>query len=127
MTFPTKQTTARVWQDTHGEAVLGFCAVVTIALKLKHYQFIPLLYSTQIQNYHYCDNPLMTTTGKGTTWEGGMRVPAAISYPTLIPPGTLDQPVGGGDKDEDEDGDVEDGDGDADGDGDGVCHALANM
>ena len=58
----------------------------------------------------------MTRTGKGTTWEGGMRVPAAISYPALIPPGTLDQPVGGGDKDEDEDGD---------GDGDGVGHALA--
>ena len=74
----------------------------------------------------------MTRTGKGTTWEGGMRVPAAISYPALIPPGTLDQPVGGGDKDEDEDGDgdvekVEDGDGDADGDGDGVGHALAGV
>ena len=50
-------------------------------------------------------------------------MPAAISYPALIPPGTLDQPVGGGDKDEDEDGDgdVEEGE---DGDGDGVSHAL---
>ena len=124
MTFPTKQTTARVWQDIHGEAVLDFCVVVTIGM---HYQFIPPLYSTRIQNYHFCecdtdnDNPLLTTTGKGTTWEGGMRVPAAISYPALIPPGTLDQPVGGGDNDEDEDGD-----GDVeDGDGDGVGHALA--
>ena len=52
-------------------------------------------------------------------------MPAAISYPALIPPGTLDQPVGGGDKYEDEDGDG-DGDGDVeDGDGDGVGHALA--
>ena len=72
----------------------------------------------------------MTRTGKGTTWEGGMRVPAAISYPALIPPGTLDQPVGGGDNDDDEDGDGdvqegEDGDEDVDGDGDGVGHALA--
>ena len=32
-------------------------------------------------------------SGKGTTWEGGMRVPAAISFPSFIPPGTLDQPV----------------------------------
>jgi arylsulfatase A len=31
--------------------------------------------------------------GKGTAWEGGLRVPAAISYPALIPPGRLDQPV----------------------------------
>ena len=73
----------------------------------------------------------MTTTGKGTTWEGGMRVPAAISYPALIPPGTLDQPVGGGDEDEDDgDGDVEegeDGDGDADGDGVGNALTVANM
>ena len=64
----------------------------------------------------------MTRTGKGTTWEGGMRVPAAISYPALIPPGTLDQPVGGGDKDEDGDGDVEE-----DEDGDGVGMALAML
>ena len=51
-------------------------------------------------------------------------MPAAISYPALIPPGTLDQPVGGGDEnyDKDGDGDVKEGE---DGDGDGVGHALA--
>lgn len=31
--------------------------------------------------------------GKGTTWEGGVRVPAAISYPSLISPGRLTNPA----------------------------------
>lgn len=31
--------------------------------------------------------------GKGTTWEGGVRVPTAISYPALLPPGRLTRPV----------------------------------
>jgi len=31
--------------------------------------------------------------GKGTTWEGGMRVPATISFPSFIPSGVLEQPV----------------------------------
>ena len=33
LTFSAKQTTARVWQDIHGEAVPGFCVVVTIGIE----------------------------------------------------------------------------------------------